>query len=229
MKVSFTSPEGPCGAEALLPDVQRFGDQITNHAVRQVEGQGLKVSCAKGCGACCRQMVPISPTEARHLARLVEQMSTSRAAEVRARFEGARARMAGASLSASGHPDTEKAAYREYGLAYFRQGVACPFLEAESCSIHKDRPLVCREYLVTSPPEGCSVLGSGQVRQVPVALRVWAAFGRSASPSRTLEWMPLINALDYAKRYPKSREDLSGPKRIEALLREIQTLPPSKV
>jgi Fe-S-cluster containining protein len=32
----------------------------------------------------------------------------------------------------------------------------CPFLEDESCSIHPDRPLVCREYLVTSPAELCA-------------------------------------------------------------------------
>jgi hypothetical protein len=35
-------------------------------------------------------------------------------------------------------------------VRYFLQGVACPFLEAESCGIHPDRPLACREYLVTS-------------------------------------------------------------------------------
>lgn len=223
LDVSFTVPEGPCGAEALLPEVQRFANQLTDHAVSKVEQAGLKVSCTKGCGACCRQMVPISPTEARGLARLVDTMPPDRAAAVRSRFEAARVRMSEAALVPNGHPDKDKAAYREYGLAYFKQAVPCPLLENESCSIHPDRPLVCREYLVTSPPEGCAALGSGQVRQVPVPLRVWAAFGRSVSPSRTLEWMPLIDALEFSKVPADSSLHLTGPKRLEALLREIQS------
>ncbi len=39
---------------------------------------------------------------------------------------------------------------------YFHLGIACPFLEDESCSIHADRPISCREYLVTSPAVNCA-------------------------------------------------------------------------
>ena len=119
-------------------------------------------------------------------------------------------------------PSIAEAAYRAFGLAWFQQGVPCPFLEEESCSIHPDRPLVCREYLVTSPPAACAVLGSGQVRQVAVPLRVWAAFGRSADPEGNLEWMPLCDSLDYATTHPEPADDRTGPQRVEALLREIQ-------
>lgn len=79
-----------------------------------------------------------------------------------------------------------------------RLGVACPFLEKESCSIHRDRPLVCREYLVTSPPAACAEPGSGQIRQVNIPVTVWSVFGRSVSADGSLEWMPLVEALRYA-------------------------------
>ena len=130
-------------------------------------------------------------------------------------------RIEAAELPVRGHPETAKAAYRQFGLAYFQLGVACPFLEAESCSIHPDRPLVCREYQVTSPPAACAHPDSGGVRQVPVPVRVWAVFARSVSPTETLEWMPLVEALRFSSQQPKSDEDRAGPARVEALLREL--------
>jgi hypothetical protein len=83
MSISFTVPKGPCGPEALLPAVQRLANQVTDHAEARANRAGLKISCAKGCGACCRQTVPISPVEARHLAALVNAMPPDRAEKVR--------------------------------------------------------------------------------------------------------------------------------------------------
>jgi len=221
MKVAFNVPAGPCSAQAVLPDVQRFANQITDHAVAVARREGRTVSCAKGCGACCRQMVPITPPEARHLARLIAAMPPARALAIKARFADARAKMAERGVRPGGHPDAAKPAYREFGLAYFRTGVPCPFLEDESCSIHPDRPLVCREYLVTSPPAARAVLGSGQVRQLPIPVRVWAAFGRSAAPDAELQWMPLIDALSFVESHPAPPSDRTGPQRVEAFFKEI--------
>ena len=222
MAISFTVPVDPCRPEALLPDVQKFADQVTDLAENRARAAGHTVSCAKGCGACCRQMVPISPTEARHLAALVDRLPPARAKVVRARFSAAQTQMATAGVVPKGHPDTDKAAYRDYGMAYFRQGVPCPFLEEESCSIHPDRPLVCREYLVTSPPAACAVLGSGQVRQVAVPLRVWAVFGRCASADRSLAWMPLIEALDHVAQSAPPPPKRTGPQHVDAFFQQLQ-------
>ena len=224
MPVSFTVPAGRCGAEALLPDLRRLAGQVTDHAVAAAERDGQRVSCAKGCGACCRQMVPVSPVEARELARLVAAMPPRRAAAVRQRFADARQRIEAASLGAArGHPDDDKAAYRAYSLAYFSQGVPCPFLEDESCSIHLQRPLVCREYLVTSPPDACTAPGSGRVQMVPVSLSPWAVLSRAASEDGRLAWMPLIESLDYAAAHPAPAAERTGPEHVQAVLREIKS------
>jgi len=222
LEISFSVPEGKCPPQAILPDVQRFADKVSDHAAASAEASGARVQCGKGCGACCRQMAPVSPAEARHLKSLVDKLPQARAEAVRARFQEARARIEAAGLRPQGHPESEKASYREYALAYFRAGVPCPFLEDESCSIHADRPLVCREYLVTSPPAACAALGSGQVRQVPVPLRVWAAFGRSVAADRRLEWMPLIESLAYFDGHPDPPPSRTGPERVEAFLGEIK-------
>ena len=167
-------------------------------------------------------MVPISPPEARHLAALVGRMPAAEAAAVRARFQAAREAIAAAGLEPHGPEDGDAAAYRAFGLAWFKLGVPCPFLVEESCSIHPDRPLVCREYLVTSPPAACAVLGSGGVRQIAVPRRVWAVISRSTSPDGELEWMPLVEALDHAAQNPAPVSLRTGPDHVETLLKELQ-------
>jgi Fe-S-cluster containining protein len=225
LEMSFTVPVAECSPQAVLPDVQRFANEVTALATAKIEAAGLRISCTKGCGACCRQMVPVSPVEARHLAAVVEAMPPERDAAVRARFEAARARMTELGLEPQGHPDTDKAAYRAFGLSWFRAGMPCPFLEDESCSIHASRPLVCREYLVTSPPAACAVLGSGEVRKVAVPVRVWDVFARSTSADGQLQWMPLTDALAYAGEHPEPPPSLTGPQHIETFLKQLSSKP----
>jgi Fe-S-cluster containining protein len=222
VEVRFTVPTGACRAEALLPGAQALADQVASLGQTRARREGHTVSCAKGCGACCRQLVPISATEARHLVAVIAALPPERAGAIRKRFEEAHSRLEAAGLPPRGHPETEKPAYREFGLAYFRQSVACPFLEEESCSIYSDRPLVCREYQVTSPPAACARLGTGKVRQVPVPVSIWSVFARSASPEGTLEWMPLTEALRFTAAHATPDENRSGPVRVKAFLRELQ-------
>jgi len=221
-ELKFTVPEGACAPDALLPGAQELANAVAALGEARARQAGFKISCTKGCGACCRQLVPISPTEARHLAAYVAALPPDRAVEVRQRFADALSRIESAGLSPRGDADVDKASYREYGLEYFRQGVACPFLEEESCSIHANRPLVCREYQVTSPPAACAKLGSGEVRQVAVPVRVWSVFSRSVSSTGDVEWMPLIEALRFAEANPEVDCSRTGPQRVEAFLRELK-------
>lgn len=58
------------------------------------------------------------------------------------------------------------------GLEYFALGIPCPFLVDESCSIHQDRPLACREFLVMSPPEYCADPAGRRVEAVNLPVRL---------------------------------------------------------
>lgn len=222
MDLSFTVPTGICGHGALLADAQHLADGISNHATARIEQAGHRVSCQKGCGACCRQLVPVSPVEARHLAALVEAMPMDQQTLVRGRFRAAQEVLAAAQLGHPGHPEEDKQAYRAFGLSYFRMGLACPFLQEESCSIHGDRPLVCREYLVTSPAAACAELGTGRVQQVAMPVHLWAAFGRSSSGDGRLDWMPLIQSLNYTEENQSPPNALTGPEHVEAFFRELE-------
>jgi len=188
-------------------------------SLKVVEAQGETMSCKKGCGACCRQPVPISELEVYQIAELVESMPEPRRSEIKNRFSDACEHFAKmgwfekvAACDELGRTEGRAAVaekLRELIDVYFREGIPCPFLEAESCSIHPSRPLVCREYAVTSPPENCSRLDRQAIR--PIELLV--------NPSTTVQYLgrtgrlggigllPLVRALELAAGFPEEFEE----------------------
>lgn len=196
--VEMTVPAGPVAVEDVLPIVQGLSSLFAARATARAEATGQAISCRAGCGACCRQMVPIAAAEARALARLVEAMPQPRRDLVRRRFDVALETLNG--LGVLDRLDQDPGNRGAVGIAYFRAGVACPFLEDEACSIHPDRPLACREYLVISPPDLCAS-PSPAIETLTL----------EAAPSLALlnadlrdGWVPLVQALELDARAPPS-------------------------
>lgn len=207
VKLEVTVPTEPTQITNLLPIFQGMANLVVGIGEQKSADQGEHISCCKGCGACCRQLVPISEMEARSLATLVQAMPEPRRTEVKQRFEDARKQVLEAGLEAhlQTGTGTPKEQLRALGLAYFDLGIPCPFLEEESCSIHPDRPLGCREYLVTSPASACAKPTADTIRMVPIPASV-------AQAARTLErqvygdqvqWMPLTTALAWVEQHPE--------------------------
>jgi hypothetical protein len=113
---------------------------------------------------------------------------------------------------------------RRIGMEYFRLGIACPFLEDESCSIHADRPVACREYLVTSPAEHCSRPTPETVKAVRLPLKVWTSVARMDEPppeARSICWVPLILAPEWAEAHPDESIPRPGPELVHRLAENL--------
>lgn len=226
MRAEITVPTAPTRLVDLLPVFQSLAEAMVGAAVVSAEGEGRTVSCCKGCGACCRQMVPISETEARRMGEVVESLPEPRRSTVRARFAEGRRRLEEVGLLDDLlHRDRwDAAGKRSIATEYFRQGIACPFLEAESCSIYEDRPIACREYLVTSPAEECARPTAETIRCVELPAKVWTAVARfdEVDPSSPfLRWVPLILASEWAESHPEELEPRPAPDRIRELLERL--------
>jgi Fe-S-cluster containining protein len=205
MHLAITVPSGPTRVGDLLPVFQGLADVVVGVGVRKVEREGARVSCRAGCGACCRQPVPVSESEARALKHLVEGMPEPRRTQVRERFAGAVRRLAEGGLLDRVRDTKPGSDVVALSLDYFRLGLPCPFLEDESCSIHPDRPVACREYLVTSPAEECSRPDERRVFGVPLPAQVGRAVravDRQASGSGS-GWVLLVLALEWAEAHPE--------------------------
>ena len=180
VRVEMDVPTGDVPMEGLLPALRTTADAFVDYATKVSEATGRPVSCAKGCGACCRQLVPVAHAEARRLAALIDELPEPRRSRVKERFAEAARRVAEGGLleALEGRGEWGRGDAAGIGLQYFRLGVACPFLEDEACSIYEERPIACREYLVTSPPERCATPGEAAIETVPLPTRVWAAVSR---------------------------------------------------
>jgi Fe-S-cluster containining protein len=220
---------------ALLPFAQQLTNELTSASIKHVESQGKKISCQAGCGACCRQLVGISLVEARDLARVVAEMPAERQAIIRERFAKGIAKLEAAGLidakDKSGNrwlldnePGATQSLLPRIAKKYFDQQIACPFLENESCGIYPDRPLVCREYHVTSPAERCPQIYQIGVERVEVPRHLGEHLARTAHQvaGLQLQMIPLILSLEWtAAESDASQQTYDGMELVKALVTEI--------
>jgi Fe-S-cluster containining protein len=230
LQMQLTVPVGPATPKQLLRLLRGLTDAVVDSAQERSTAQGKPISCRKGCGACCRQLVPIAPAEAHRLCQVVASMPEPRRSGVLERFDAATAK-----LAVSGMLDRLRApasmgetSRRELGIDYFRHGVACPFLENESCSIYAERPLACREYLVTSAPEHCAHPAPDNIECLPIAVRVsrgLRTLEAQQQPQRA-PWVPLIIALDWAMTDVEPPPVASGSALVESLFELLGAMRP---
>jgi Fe-S-cluster containining protein len=197
-------PGGSVRLDELLPALHKIDDRLIEAAIAGVEARGERVSCAKGCSACCRaQPVPITPPEALALSRLVERLPEPRRSAVRSAFATAVERLRAADLYNAymrREPNLTREGARAVARRYIALALTCPFLEQDVCSIYNDRPFVCRQYHVTSPPDLCTEPLDKPVKPVDMpATFATAMLAASESISGRKQYtIPLVLALEYA-------------------------------
>jgi len=232
MEFKLTVPAGPTTLKELLPLAQTLSDAVVNATVQEVEQLGAKISCCKGCGACCRQLVPISEAEARRIAEVVQSLPEPRQSQVRAKFEDALRRLRDAGLLDKLHNPERwyREGYVPFGMEYFRLGIPCPFLEDESCSIHPDRPVTCREFLVTSLAVHCQNPSAETVKPVPLPIRIGPALAEFEILETTpplVRWIPLVLALEWGATHPDPPATQTGPELLGQFMRHLTGKEPS--
>lgn len=225
LRLEVPVPAGPVRLSELLPFLRELTDAFVAFAVENAQDQGATLSCRKGCGACCRQLVPIAEIEARRLREVVARLPDARRVTIAARFAAARQRLQQAGLldklaTPNQVRDEEVDAL---GLAYFHLSIPCPFLEDESCSIYSERPLACREYLVLSPPAHCAQPTVDNIEPVKLVARV-ARTVRMLDSERSVtanRWLALILALDWAAEHGDFSLPEAGPDLVRTVFARL--------
>ncbi|MBC7899906.1 MAG: YkgJ family cysteine cluster protein [Saprospiraceae bacterium] len=224
LEMEMTVPATPVKPQRMLPVFQKMANSFVKLSVDAVEAAGKEISCKAGCGACCRQPVPLAEVEAYQLAELVESMPEPRRTEIKNRFRdgnehfsniGWFERLRLGSIEYQKDPNPSDKVVHEFvsiAVEYFNQGIPCPFLENESCSIHENRPLACREYLVTSPAENCSKIVPGSIDRVELLIKPSRPLRRitRTENSDDLGAITMIGALDFAEKHPEEFPEKVG-------------------
>jgi Fe-S-cluster containining protein len=193
----------------IVPLLRRLGQQAHNLEQQRTTSADQKISCAKGCAACCRMLVPVSAPEAFALRDMVAALPEDRRQVIRRALANTTARLERAGLlsqllhvAETDRPIADDA-MEPINRAYYALKLPCPYLENEACSIYEDRPAACRELLVTSPADWCQDMVNKPIRALPVPLRISTILGLlwsdlTGSPPRLI---PLPLALDWADRH----------------------------
>lgn len=89
LNASANLPAGQTTLTQLLSIIQNLGNAIVGKISEEAEQAGSPISCRAGCGACCRQLVPVSFFEAEALTEWLRTLSAERRAELEERFHRA--------------------------------------------------------------------------------------------------------------------------------------------
>jgi Fe-S-cluster containining protein len=233
-ELEFPVRVGQTAVVELIGAARELTERLVAASVEHAEAQGKKVSCGPGCGACCRQLVPISSVEAVALADAVTALPPERRDAIRKRFKAAvarleqvglvdkkvrRGRSALVSTAAPGESTWENVSRR-----YFAAQIPCPILEDESCSLYADRPLVCREYLVTTPAAWCSELSDQpQTTARPARMGEVLSDAANAVTGKKTPLLPLTLALEWAEAHGAPlRQEKDGEELFWTLMNELQ-------
>jgi Fe-S-cluster containining protein len=105
-----------------------------------------KISCRRGCSACCHIQVDMTIEEA--------WLAAMEAADNNIEIDKERLK--------------DQATFKDENdyTAAGRERARCVFLKDNECSIYERRPMGCRKYLVMTPPENCDPWGPNGVNSV---------------------------------------------------------------
>lgn len=202
-------PTGFIAITDIVPVVRSLGEQAQNLEVARTIESGKTISCQKGCAACCRIMIPVSPPEAFALTDVVRNLPDAHRTRIHHKLADTRSRLQNAGLlpilrdlAESPRQQTDKD-LDLINRAYYALRLPCIFLEDEMCSIYEHRPAGCRGHLVTSPPELCQDTEKNPVQELHVPVRagtvlsiLWAEL--NGGPVRL---MPLPMAFEWAEHH----------------------------
>jgi Fe-S-cluster containining protein len=222
LKMQMTVPAVPVKPHRMLPVFQKMTNSFVEMSAVAAGGRGETISCRMGCAACCRHPVPISEVEIYYFAELVESLPEPRQSEVKKRFLDANEhfrslgwfdrmkKIGDMTLTESEEKVGDE--INDAAMEYFREGVACPFLDidAGACTIHENRPLACREYLVTSPAVNCSEPSAESIKKVDLVMKPSHTLRYVGSTGTFTGFIPLVKALEFAEHFPEKFEERTG-------------------
>ena len=209
LQAQIDVPTGFIPITKIVPVLRSLGDQAQDLEIARTNRAGKTISCQKGCAACCRPMIPVSPPEAFALVEAIKDLPQDHQNRIKQNLTQTKERLQNAGLltalqdltdSPRQHSDDD---LDSLNRAYYALRLPCIFLENEICSIYEHRPAGCRGHLVTSPPEWCQDMEKNPIQALHIPLRagtvlslLWADLTGEA-----VRLMPLPLAFEWAEKH----------------------------
>lgn len=230
LTTSVDVPTAFVPVSAIVPLMRRLGEEA--QALEEARGseEGTVRSCQKGCAACCRMLVPLSPPEAFTLREFVLALPREQQERIAARLAHTKSVLLAQGLwsqlvELGESPQTpDDHSLEPINQAYYALRMPCPFLEDDLCSIYDERPAACRELLVISPAELCQDMAKNPVKPIPVPVRISPALGLLWGELTTTQpkLIPLPIALDWAEQHQnENHQTWQGTQLLDTALDKV--------
>ena len=191
-------------ADEMLAVAQQLLDDET---ARLYANDDVAVSCQPNCNACCNHAVVVTDAESRAITAAVRELPATTQKAIANRADAVADRLVAEGLG----DGTDTLSQSNFPRSYYALVEPCPLLIDGQCAVRSQRPLVCRDYLVSSDPKACWDPSLEHLVRIRRRNDVFAGF-RAVSvafdePRRRL----LINALRVAAP-PATTGRRSGPR-----------------
>ncbi len=189
-------PAGPATLQDAAPLARAICDAFVRQVIRAVEDAGGKITCSKGCGACCSSfLVPMTVPEAIRLVEDLQALSPRDRRRLEPLFIKAEQKLAESGLAgqmASLDPNDPASTIQQRELAgkwWSENRFPCPMLSGDTCGLYRSRPIPCREFLALSDPRCCATNTETRVRRpfsMHQVVAAWAAEFEGTRPTLVL-------------------------------------------
>jgi Fe-S-cluster containining protein len=189
-------PAGPARLQDAAGLARAICDELVRRIIRGVEDAGGKITCSKGCGACCSSfLVPMTVPEALRFIEDLQALSQRERRRLEPLFLQAEQKLAESDLAgkmASLDPNdpASTTAQRELAGKWWSENrFPCPLLSSNACGMYRSRPIPCREFLALSDPRFCATNTETRVRRpfsMHQVVSAWAAEFEGTRPTLVL-------------------------------------------
>lgn len=158
----------------IVPLARVLSSKFAIMTLEQLREDGETIGCCKYCSACCKYLVPLSIPEAFRLNDEVTAMPE----QFRQQFTQSFVDAAEKILDKEGqdHDFSESSISQldvnEISKWYSELQLSCPFLFDDLCTLYEQRPLACREHIVTDSSDLCHLesVGEPKVASMPASI-----------------------------------------------------------
>jgi Fe-S-cluster containining protein len=167
----------------LVPLARQLSEEILSITDKKTTESGEAIACRKKCSHCCRYLVPLTIPEAM---RLTEEVESRPLWERRFVVESCLL-MARCILELTPKSSLEKfiniplnagTRFKDLSDWYSRIDLPCPFLVNHLCTIYEQRPIACREHMVTGSNSNCEVRSVQPPHRVQMPVSILESLAR---------------------------------------------------
>jgi Fe-S-cluster containining protein len=157
IRASYAQPGPGAPTEPMLHAQREYHDAYGQFLSHNIAANSIKVSCGRGCSRCCHHFV----TSVHALEVLSFYENIRKRDDMEELIQSCEKRVADydawKEFCEETYPERTPAERDDLALEhYYDERLPCPFLDPEgACGAYPDRPMTCRMYIASSPPEFC--------------------------------------------------------------------------